>query len=642
MELNEKKLFKIKILILILYFSFCFVGLPLIFIFPPRKFLFTEGSEDEEDKKYLFKNFVSEIYNNINMKLIDEIILTKKNEECPNDYEVLKIEHQYYGNFTHFFGNSTFCIKRKDDEDMNFTKILEDNRLSCESGKKSCGIVNKISGALLCINENEKCPLNYIEFGTKKKSDSYSSEISDSEGGYFIPKYEPNKEKFLIIDIDLIYKVNLCLEKYHKLETPDCEFYDNDICYIEYKINTERIYYLTINNQDIQLNPINLAHYNLKNDNLLGHDYCVGAQKNKSFNLFSKGFVNFEREDLKNFLEEFKDEKEHNPLSEILDLYKSDKNFEILFYFFSCVLFIWSFLQLALIILVFFVENMDILDLVNKIYLWNGLALFIFKLICFSILLVSYYSFYLKFKPVYLSIENDPRDEILKSYKQLRIIFITKIFVIWLVGFITICMELIILCFVRTFIQFKKETINPQINDEPEPEIFASSKPQRNIQSEKKNLNKEKEKNEEKNHIKEKEQNEEKEKIGEDINNKDLESNLTTKTNLPGSSPPPNVQESLKMNNPYAKIELIFQLIGSNSRYKQKYKIKVEQSNTFEEIETLLKSKYTDLKNKIFDVIMVGTQAIKKEYSVDKYDINELKKDDGIIVHVKEKNENIS
>ena len=39
---------------------------------------------------------------------------------------------------------------------------------------------------------------------------------------------------------------------------------------------------------------------------------------------------------------------------------------------------------------------------------------------------------------------------------------------------------------------------------------------------------------------------------------------------------------------------------------------------------------------------MVGPQTIKKEYSVDKYDINELKKDDGIIVHVKEKNENIS
>ena len=89
-------------------------------------------------------------------------------------------------------------------------------------------------------------------------------------------------------------------------------------------------------------------------------------------------------------------------------------------------------------------------------------------------------------------------------------------------------------------------------------------------------------------------------------------------------------------------IELIFQIIGSNSRYKQKYKIIVEQSNTFEEIETLLKSKYPDLKNKIFDVIMVGPQTIKKEYSVDKYDINELKKDDGIIVHVKEKNENIS
>ena len=89
--MEEKKLFKFKILILILYFFFCLVGLPLIFIFPPRKFLFTENSESDADKKYLFKNFVSDIYNNINSKLIDEIILTKKNEECPNDYEVLKI-----------------------------------------------------------------------------------------------------------------------------------------------------------------------------------------------------------------------------------------------------------------------------------------------------------------------------------------------------------------------------------------------------------------------------------------------------------------------------------------------------------------------------------------------------------------------
>ena len=254
MELNEKREKKIKIIAIILYSTFCFVGLPLIFIFPPRKFLFTEDSESEEDKKYLFKNFVSEIYNNINMKLIDDIKLTKKNEECPNDYEILKIEHQYYGYFTHFFGNITFCIKRNNEEEKNFRTILENNKLSCESGKKSCGLVNKISQALLCVNENDNCPLNKIDLDTKAINDdsTTSLEISDIEKIYFIAKYN-NNDKFLIIDIDFIYKVRLCLEKYHKSEEPICEFYDNDECYIEDNINTEIIYPPKISNKDISL-----------------------------------------------------------------------------------------------------------------------------------------------------------------------------------------------------------------------------------------------------------------------------------------------------------------------------------------------------------------------------------------------------
>ena len=111
MEDNEKKEKKIKTITIIIYSAFCLIGFPLIFIFHPRKFLFTENSESEEDKKYLFKNFVSDIYNNINKKLIDDITLTKQNEDCPSDYEVLNIEHQYYANFTDFFGHSKFCIK---------------------------------------------------------------------------------------------------------------------------------------------------------------------------------------------------------------------------------------------------------------------------------------------------------------------------------------------------------------------------------------------------------------------------------------------------------------------------------------------------------------------------------------------------
>ena len=203
----------------------------------------------------------------------------------------------------------------------------------------------------------------------------------------------------------------------------------------------------------------------------MNHTYCKRAQNDKKFELFTKGYVNFKKKDLDNFLEEFPDINQTDPLSDVLDLYKSDKNYEILFKYFSCILFIWSSLQLVLLILIFFVKNQDILDLANKTYLLDGLALFIIKLICFAILLISQYSFYLKFKAVYLTLEDDPRDEILSSYKKLRIIFITKIFILWIVGFITICMELIILCFIKAFIQLKNKPINAPIiiHDKPKP-----------------------------------------------------------------------------------------------------------------------------------------------------------------------------
>ena len=51
MENTEKNNFRIKIILIILYIVFCLIGFPLIFIFPPRKYLLTEDSICDEDKK---------------------------------------------------------------------------------------------------------------------------------------------------------------------------------------------------------------------------------------------------------------------------------------------------------------------------------------------------------------------------------------------------------------------------------------------------------------------------------------------------------------------------------------------------------------------------------------------------------------
>ena len=97
----------------------------------------------------------------------------------------------------------------------------------------------------------------------------------------------------------------------------------------------------------------------------------------------------------------------------------------------------------------FFIKDEDILILIRRIFVWNGIILFIIKLICLYVLIASHYSFYLKFKNVYLKLEEDPRNEILSDYKNLRRIFIIKLFVIWIAGFIIICIELIIFGFIN-------------------------------------------------------------------------------------------------------------------------------------------------------------------------------------------------
>lgn len=604
MERNSSKYFKYKIIIIILYLIFCLVSLPLIFIFPPRKFLITNDSLENENRKYLFENFVSEIVDNINKPLIDDITLTKDDEECPDDYEILKVEHQHYGNFTRFFKNSSFCIKRNENKEWNFKSLLEKNdSIKCESNKKSCGIVNQISQSLLCINENEACPLNGIYYDNKKGSHFF--EISHS-GVYFNPKYDENSNKSqLLIGMDLVYKSKVCLEKYQRFELLECEFVDNDECSVTDGVTSNYISFKTIE-QNIHLLPINLIKLNIDDNEKLAHDYCEGAKREeKFFETFAKSFVNFNKNDLDNFLEEFNKSVDKDPLSQIVETYELGNNFETLFYYFSIILFIWSTLQLVILILLFFLNYENILKLLKKIFIYNGLILFFVKLICFLILLSNHYVFYLKFKAVYLKLEDDPRNEILNKYKNLRTIFITKIFIIWIVGFILITIELIILFFVNTIATIFIEQIFQALE--------INNKEKENIVIEKPIL--------------EKMRDESTNRKIKDIENKSID-NKNNKTNnsyilnnsntidFLNKSDQNSHKSKIIGENPYIQINLTFIIIANENNRMKDYNLKVELNDNFVNIEEKLKKKYPELEDAEMKIFRNDSKIINKQKSV--------------------------
>ena len=589
---NNKKILKFKIISLILYLVICIVSFPLLFYFHPKNDLFKKNSVEDEDKKYLFKNFVSEIYDNINKRLIKNITMVGENKECPKDFETFKIQHQYYGTFTHFFGNNKFCIQRYNNDELNFKRLLEKNEVVCDSGRKACGKVNTITNALVCINEGN-CPL--IGFELKNKGNNFASEN-------FVPEYDSSNKYKTVIDIEIILKYYFCLEKFHRLEEIECEFVDDfNECFIEDKITSEAKFHGDIY-KDYKLTPANLAKYNIKNYDSINHNYCVRAKANElNFVMFSKFFVNFGKDDLDTFLEEFPNNDHSDPLSKICNEYKSDKNFDVLFHYFFWVFICWSILQLILQILLFFVDNEDIKNTIWKNILYNGLILFIFKLICFGILIVNHYSFYLRFKDVYLDIDNDPRNKILNYYKSMRKIFITKIFIIWIAGFIIISIDLMIMCFVLTFhqkmvggIEEKKDDNN---NDDKK---IDKPKEKVEIQSPFEPVLTNKVINKEEYEIKPQSY---------------LETSIKT--------------AEIIRENPYKKIELTFRIKGIDSNEYEDYKLKVDLKENLNNIEISLKKKYPQLERKNIGVIRRDSFIFNKEDSVEK---NNIKNGDIIVV----------
>ena len=68
---------------------------------------------------------------------------------------------------------------------------------------------------------------------------------------------------------------------------------------------------------------------------------------------------------------------------------------------------------------------------------------------------IYHFLFYLKIKKVYIELIDDPLNQLLKLYKKTRVSFIIKMFILWIIGFFVLSIELIILFF--TFrMQWKK------------------------------------------------------------------------------------------------------------------------------------------------------------------------------------------
>ena len=74
-------------------------------------------------------------------------------------------------------------------------------------------------------------------------------------------------------------------------------------------------------------------------------------------------------------------------------------------------------------------------------------------------MIIYHFWFYLKIKKVYIDLIDEPLNKLLIEYKKTRRLFITKIFIFWILGCLLLIVDLIILVF--TFrIQWGKEIEN--------------------------------------------------------------------------------------------------------------------------------------------------------------------------------------
>jgi len=434
---NKNKFFsKYKIIVIILYLFISLPGLSIIFLFPPQKLLFNENLEDDKIKLSLFKFFVKNIYENIKKPLIKEMIFTEENEACPTDFEELVIINQYFGNFSKFYGNASFCIKKFDDEKYNYEKLLLKNDEKCDRGYKSCGRLNRYTNIPLCIDDNIKCPLN--KFDMDGGGTDILKYIIPGGQSYFIPYYGDDQSQPVIVDIEIINNDRLCLERHNREKKLGCEFPDNNHCfiYVGYDEVSNRVL-----SEQYKFYPNNLAKWNLIHDENIEHKFCNEKQ---IFHIYTSGYINFTYQNLEEFKSEFPPGSDYNnPLYDSYKAFKSPHYLDLFFYLLSLILFCWSLTHFVLQILIFF--NMK--QKIRNIYIYNSIILFFAKLISFFGMIINHYFFYLKIKKVHVNLIDEPYNKVLNKYSSTRNILIIKIIIIWIVGIIILLIDLLILIF---------------------------------------------------------------------------------------------------------------------------------------------------------------------------------------------------
>ena len=184
----------------------------------------------------------------------------------------------------------------------------------------------------------------------------------------------------------------------------------------------------------------------------------------------------------------------------------------------------------------------------------------------------------------------------------MRKIFITKIFIIWIAGFIIISIDLMIMCFVLTFHQKMVGGIEEKKDDD---------------NSDDKKIDKPKEKVEIQSPFEPALTNE--------VINKEAEYEIKPQSYLETSIKTAEIIHE----NPYKKIELTFRVKGIDSNEYEDYKLKVDLKENFNNIEISLKEKYPQLERKNIGVVRRDGFVINKDDSVEK---NNIKNGDIIIV----------
>ena len=614
---NGKEL-QYKIAGIIIYCIFSLSGLSILLYFSPRSLLFNEKSEDDINKLFLFKNFITMIYENINKSFIYNISLTNENEECPEDFEILSIENQYHGHFMKFYGNRSFCIKRFNKTVLNFEKIITmHNNKECYVNQKACGRIFDNSDNPLCIPDSYECPLNKIDYG---QYGIYKYPIINEKQA-FIATYEPDKS--VIVDMEIINNYKLCLGKHNIDKNPDCEFPENNQCFIKDNYDEIRPQEYP---ENLKFKPENIAKWNLPYFQEDEHKFC---RNEISFHMFTVGYINFTLENYKEFKEEFPFyDKKNNSLFSIYELYKKEgKQFDIFFQLISFILLLWSFAHLVLQIFLYFV----ILN-VRKIYYYNGIVLFIFKLISYFGMIINHYNYILKIKKVYLVLVDTPRNEVLEYYKSTRNIFLAKIMFFLIYGFIIILIDLAIFVFTiifkrGMFIQKKEKEEEKEKEKEKEKVQYTNNidnnKPL-NENSQKKEENEDNlkatKKREHKTNpyilpveIKNDEGSEEK--IKNNNSNNTIDNTINNTNNA-------NTKPSVKNE------EINLQFVCKEDLAKSYY-IKIQKNETFLKAIEMLKQNYTELKDKRMRVFSYESNIINKEQTISE---NGLSNNDKIII----------